>query len=280
MKVISAVVNNPIFIEIQFYTLKKYMKCDYEFIIFNDAKSFPDFTNGNNFQIKEDIEKMCKKLNINYINIPNQHHINKTSASERTADTMNFILTYQKLNPDKYLFLDSDMFLIDDFHVNDYENYSSAIVLQSRNNFKMNYLWNGLYYFDFLKMKNINLLNWNCLALCDTGAMTFQWLLKQTKNIPNTDEIRFSNKKFHSDNIYYIKHLWSCSWDENEMPDNLKNNDKLFKFLKEDTRNYNNKFYCEIYDNKFFHYRAGGNWEKKDINIHIDLSIKLKETLL
>jgi len=280
MKVISAVVNNPIFIEIQFYTLKKYMKCDYEFIIFNDAKSFPDFTNGNNFQIKEDIEKMCKKLNINYINIPNQHHINKTSASERTADTMNFILTYQKLNPDKYLFLDSDMFLIDDFHVNDYENYSSAIVLQSRNNFKMNYLWNGLYYFDFLKMKNINLLNWNCLALCDTGAMTFQWLLKQTKNIPNTDEIRFSNKKFHSDNIYYIKHLWSCSWDENEMPDNLKNNDKLFKFLKEDPRNYNNKFYCEIYDNKFFHYRAGGNWEKKDINIHIDLSIKLKETLL
>ena len=281
MKVISAVVNNPVFIEIQFHTLKKYMKCDYEYIIFNDAKSFPDFTNGNNIKIKEDIEEMCKKLNITCINIPNQYHINKTSASDRIADTMNFILTYQKLNPDKYLFLDSDMFLIDDFHLNDYENYSSAIVLQSRNNFKMNYLWNGLYYFDFFKMKNINLLNWNCLALCDTGAMTYQWLLKQTRNIPNTDEIRFSNKKFHSDNIYYIKHLWSGSWDENEMPDNLKNNDKLFKFLKEDPRNIDNKFYCEIYDNKFLHYRAGSNWEKKkDINIHIDLSIKLKDTLL
>lgn len=281
MKVISAVVNNPVFIEIQFHTLKKYMKCDYEYIIFNDAKSFPDFTNGNNIKIKEDIEEMCKKLNITCINIPNQYHINKTSASDRIADTMNFILTYQKLNPDKYLFLDSDMFLIDDFHLNDYENYSSAIVLQSRNNFKMNYLWNGLYYFDFFKMKNINLLNWNCLALCDTGAMTYQWLLKQTRNIPNTDEIRFSNKKFHSDNIYYIKHLWSGSWDENEIPDNLKNNDKLFKFLKEDPRNIDNKFYCEIYDNKFLHYRAGSNWEKKkDINIHFDLSIKLKETLL
>ncbi len=30
MKVITAVVNNPVFIQIQYYTLKKYMKCDYE----------------------------------------------------------------------------------------------------------------------------------------------------------------------------------------------------------------------------------------------------------
>ena len=73
-------------------------------------------------------------------------------------------------------------FLIDNFYPSNYENYDCAIVLQSRNNFKMNYLWNGLYYFDFNKMKKINLLNWNCLTNCDTGAMTFQWLISKTKN--------------------------------------------------------------------------------------------------
>jgi hypothetical protein len=280
MKVITVVVNNPIFIEIQYNTLKKYMKCEYEFIVFNDAKSFPDYSNGNNIILKEEIIDMCNKLNIKCIYIPNEHHKEKVEASDRTADSMNFILTYQKLNPDKYLFLDSDMFLIDDFHLTKYENYHCAIVLQSRNNFKMNYLWNGLYYFDFHNMTKINLLNWNCLKMCDTGAMTFQWLYSQTKNIPNTDEIRFTNKSFHKDNIYFIKHLWSCSWDENEIPTNLKNNNKLFRFLKEDPRNLNDKFYCEIYDNKFLHYRAGGNWEKKDMKIHIALSEKLRETLL
>ena len=46
MKIVTVVVNNPIFIIIQYYTLKKYFKGDYEFIVFNDAKDFPDYTNG------------------------------------------------------------------------------------------------------------------------------------------------------------------------------------------------------------------------------------------
>ena len=47
MKIITPVVNNPDFIELQYYTLKKYVKGDYEFIVFNDAKEFPDYTNYN-----------------------------------------------------------------------------------------------------------------------------------------------------------------------------------------------------------------------------------------
>jgi len=55
MKIITAVVNNPIFIEIQYYTLKKYFQGEYEFIVFNDAKDFPDFTNYNDITIKSQI---------------------------------------------------------------------------------------------------------------------------------------------------------------------------------------------------------------------------------
>ena len=64
MKIVTAVVNNPTFIEIQYYTLKKYFKGDYELIVFNDAKDFPDMTNGNDITIKKKIEDICNKLNI------------------------------------------------------------------------------------------------------------------------------------------------------------------------------------------------------------------------
>ena len=280
MKIVTAVVNNPVFIEIQYYTLQKYMKCDYEFIVFNDAKSFPDYSNGGDISINNSIQELCKKLNIQCINIPNLHHITQQDAALRCADSMNFILEYQKRNQDKYLLLDSDMFLVDNFDLSEYEKYNCAIVLQSRNNFQTNYFWNGIYYFDFNKMNNLQLLNWNCKPGCDVGGMMEQWLYTQTKNIPNTDEIRHTNKVFHNDDIYYIKHLWSCSYNENEIPENLQTNTKLIHFIKTDPRNQNGKFFCEIYDNKFLHYRAGGNWEKRNMNIHLGLTLKLRDLLL
>ena len=46
MKIITAVVNNPEFVEIQYHTLKRFYQGNYEFIVFNDAKLFPDYTNG------------------------------------------------------------------------------------------------------------------------------------------------------------------------------------------------------------------------------------------
>jgi len=281
MKVITAVVNNPIFIEIQYHTLKKFLNCDYEFIVFNDSKDFPDYSNGGDINIKNQIETLCKTLDIICINIPNDNHIVNQDAAIRCADSMNFILNYQKNNPDEYLLLDSDMFLIDNFDMNEYKKYDCAVVLQSRNNLKINYIWNGIYYFNFNKMKNINKLNWNCSPGCDVGGMMQEWLSLETDSLPDTNLLRYSekNEKFTNNNIYFIRHLWSCTWDEYDLPDNLKNNQDIINFLKDDIRNVNGKFFCEIYDNKFLHYRAGGNWERKNINIHIYLSNKLKETL-
>ena len=282
MKIITSVVNNPIFIEIQYYTLKKYFQGEYEFIVFNDAKDFPDFTNYNDITIKQQIQDICSKLNITCINIPNENHRENMCAAKRCADSMNYILEYQKNNPDKYLLLDSDMFLVDYFDVNKYSQYDCAIVLQSRNQYKINYFWNGIYYFDMIKMKNKEVLNWNCCEYCDVGGMMQEWLAKQMGNIsiPNTDDIRWLDKEFHKNDIYFIKHLWSCSWDINELPVSLQDNVKLIDFLKNDVRNENNKFFCEIYDNVFLHYRCGGNWRGEGLDLHKLLSQKLKDSLL
>jgi len=60
--------------------------------------------------------------------------------------------------------------------------------------------------------------------------------------IPNTDDIRWTDTEFHTNNIYFMKHLWSCSWNMSELPKNLQDNAKLINFLRNDVRNVNNKF--------------------------------------
>jgi hypothetical protein len=282
MKVITAVVNNPVFIEIQYHTLKKYFQGDYDFIVFNDAKAFPDFTNGNDITIKSQIQDICSKLNITCIDIPNEKHKKCFDAAERCADSMNFILSYQKSNPDKYLLLDSDMFLVDNFDINKYSTFDCAIVLQSRNQHKINYFWNGIYYFNMIKMKNIDLLKWDCCKYCDVGGMMQEWLKQQLMDtpIPTTDEIRWTDKLFHTNDIYFIKHLWSCTWDLRELPKNLQSNTKLIDFIQHDIRNTKGKFFCEIYDDVFLHYRAGGNWRNEGLELHKKMSSLLKDSLL
>ena len=95
----------------------------------------------------------------------------------------NYILEYQKTNPDKYLLLDSDMFLINDFDIEKYSNYDCAIVLQSRNSHRINYFWNGIYYFDIIKMKNLELLNWNTCNQCGCRWNDARLVKKTIRNI-------------------------------------------------------------------------------------------------
>jgi hypothetical protein len=201
-------------------------------------------------------------------------------AATRCADSMNYMLRYQLQNPDKYLLLDSDMFLIDYFDIDKYSRYDCAVVLQSRNNGATNYFWNGIYYFDMMRMKNLHLLDWNCCPGCDVGGMMKKWLITQMANqpMPNTDEIRWTDKVFHTESIYFIKHLWSCSWNNSELPKNITN-PRLLEYLKNDIRNVDGKFFCEIYDDVFLHYRAGGNWMKQNPQIHNYLTNYLKQCL-
>lgn len=270
MKIITSVVNNPTFIEIQYHTFKKYFKGEYEFIVFNDAKQFPDFTNGHDVSMKKQIQDTCNELKITCINIHNDHHAT-LDMSNRHADTFNeHILRYQRANPDKYLLIDSDMFLVDHFDANKYSEHDSAIVLQTRNN--EGHLWPGLCYFDMTKMKHFELINWSPCPGFDTGGRTKDWLKLQLKHTPA--------------GIYFIKHLASGSWNVNELPHNLKSNEKLIDFLKNDVRNANNPnnpngaFFCEIYDDVFLHYRAGGNWRKEGMELHNKMSQLLKSCLL
>ena len=281
MKIITAVVNNPIFIEIQYHTFKKFFKGDYEFIVFNDAKPFSDFTNGHDTTLRQKIEETCDKLQIKCINIPNMHH-QFLDMSQRHADTFNnHILTYQKKNPDKYLLVDSDMFLIDYFDIDRYVSYICAASFAFSN--QQAYLWPGICYFDMAKIKQFELINWSCCPGFDTGGMTKEWLksqLGQDTSPQKFDEIRTKNGTIHVNEFYTIPHLASGLWNTTHLPNNLKSNTKLIEFLNNDVRNKDGTCFCEIYDNIFLHYRAGGNWMNEGLEVHNMLSNLLKNTLL
>jgi hypothetical protein len=269
MKILTAVVNNPIFIEIQVHTLKRYFKGDYEFIVFNDAKDFPDFTNEGDITIKSQIQDVCRRLKVQCIDINNQEHKYYKDPGIRAADSMNYMLEYQKKYPDQYLVIDSDMFLIDYFDIGLYLSHYCAVVHQSRENNKINYFWNGIYYFDTTRIKHMELLNWSCSPYCDVGGMMQEWLGKH----------RYTNGNYSKD-IYFIKHLSSGRWTIHDLPDTLKENEKLKEFLNTDPRNKNEQLFCELYDNVFLHYRCGGNWGQEGLELHKKLSEKLKKSLL
>ena len=50
---------------------------------------------------------------------------------------------FMKSNPDEYLLLDSDMFLISELDLNRYRNYISGFVVQDRPNLK--YMWGNFF---------------------------------------------------------------------------------------------------------------------------------------
>lgn len=279
MKVVTAVVNNPQFIELQYYTLARYMKCEYEFIVFNDAKSWADFSNGGDPTMRAQIEAKCVELGVKCINIPNESHEKVTSAATRCADANNFILNYQLANPDMYLCIDSDMFLIADFDGSQYADKSAAILLQSRGD--THYFWNGIYYFDVPKMAHTALLNWNELPHTDVGGSMVQWLQLTTGgSLPSTDDLRWKPSIYKTDSLYFIRHLWSLTWDASELPTRFNDRVNLREFLAADPRNQDGKYFAEIYDDCFLHYRAGGNWRGEGMDLHISLTSRLMGALL
>lgn len=277
MKVISIVVNNPLFIEIQYLTLKKFLSIPYEFIILNDAKYFPDYTNGNDVYMRNEIRNKCKSLNILCIDIPNDRHLEIISGSERHSHGLNILTELMKKYPDEYLILDSDMFLIDYLDIDIYRKYKTAIVLQQRYERTINYIWPGLCYFN--NNNDYTLLRWDVIDNTDNGGASCIWLktmLKDNESFPNIEDLQLNN--YNNDNIYYIKHLCSLHWNDDDITDN-DNIKKLIKFLKDDLRNKDGKFFSEIYDNKFLHYRAACNWLGEGIEFHKKNSEKLKEAI-
>ena len=265
MKIISVVVNNPIFIEMQYYSIKKFFKStnEFEIIIFNDAKDWADITNFGDVTMPQQIANTCAKLNIKCINIPNAHHRVQGQPSNRHADSVNFMTRYMFENPDKYFMIDADMFLVETFDIAEFEQYYFCYINQSRTvrNRVINYPWPNFFYIDINEIPNKDLINWYTDYGLDAGGKCAHWLSKLDKK-----------------RVFEIKHLYSCGWNASDMPETVDKSLKIF--LENDVRNQNNKYFAELYHKKILHYRGGSNWMAQSFELHNAMIRLLNDTLM
>jgi hypothetical protein len=265
MKVLIPVCNNPEFLRFQKTTLAKYMPEPYTCVVFNDAKDFPDMSNYGDVTLRDQIAQVCAELGMVCIPVQNIHHRLQTSPSHRHADTLRQMMLYMLKYPDEYLILDSDMFPIGPIPIEKYREFPcGAIVEQQRG--MTRYIWPNLFFFDMRTLPNKEILIFDVIPGCDSGGASNLWLSIQDFQHPQC--------------IFRISHLPSCTWTSNDVPYELRAiRDPLCEFLDSDERNKDGKYWCEIYDGCFLHYRAGSNWLGEGREIHTRMTKKLGDFL-
>lgn len=143
--------NRPEFIALQNKCFKKFLKEDFDFVVFNDARDVKDETA---------IQNECSKLGIQCIRIPQEIH-NKpylqrfpgedfNHHSVRNSNVVQYSLDHYGFSHKGYLLLfDSDVFLINPFSITDFMqdcSLAGRLQVKNKNNISINYLWIGIFF--------------------------------------------------------------------------------------------------------------------------------------
>lgn len=270
--------NVPEFIEMQHKTFQRFMKDDYEFIVFNDASKKSN---------RVAIENTCRRLRIKCINIPQKIHNkpylerlpgeNWNGPSVRNCNVVQYSLDTVGFKHNGIVMLfDSDLFLVKDFSVKEYLNgYHLAGLAQGRKGTteNVNYLWIGLVFLDMGSMPNKKSINFNCGrvkgAPVDAGGHTHYYL---TQNPP--PKVRYFGvlsspfvrcEECKKADFYPCVHnrdiLAAHGFDDNQI-----------RFVQGGPMN------CEfMMGTHFLHYRGGTNWDNQQEGFHIKKKKLFKE---
>jgi len=189
--------NRPDFIPLQYESFKKHVKCDFKYIVINNAKfSFIDSTNDSGIS-HDQINKICRELDIEchevtYSNevlskTPTGTIVNGRYNSDPYACCYSIQWTFEYIIPkleDKVFIVDSDLFFINDIDLEELlDEYDLGYIPQHRG-LSIMYMWNMFCGFDFKKRPDLRELNWtNCRingVACDVGSNTHFFLRKNT----------------------------------------------------------------------------------------------------
>ena len=217
--IFTSVVNRPDFVILQNQLFKKFLKNDYKFHIVDDSVES---------NITEQFEIACSLNDLEYYRkSPVDKPLNPAQACADTVQWTYNNLIVKNHSEDIVLFLDSDMFLIDEFDIEEY--MSDAIIgglPQVRG--RVTYMWNGIMFFNMPKIedKNINFSDGNVEGeMTDVGGATYWYFLRTGIRMKESD-------------VDYPTHY-------NEID------------LQKDAGGYNMELHL---DGKFLHYRAATNW--------------------
>lgn len=286
MLVFTYAYNQPDFIEIQYKTFKKFLKDEYDFIVFNDAKQK---------RMAKQITAMCQKYDIRCIRIPQEIHdipyldrpTHSSFAQFHLANVRNCNVVQYSLDTvgihhnDIVALFDSDLFLIKEFSIRQFmEQYTIAGVMRPCSNQwwkhscqklhpgiePFNFLWIGLVFLNTPLLHHKTAINFNCGFVhnnikLDSGGYTYFYLdgfgtiSKHINRIPLNELLCPACKK-----TFDLKS--SCTHNT----DSLKNaslTDKAIQLAQ--TMPLHNKKQGRpiefLLDGTFLHYQAGSNYQ-------------------
>lgn len=164
--------NRPDFIELQYNSIKKHIKDNFEYIVFNNE--FPGGDGGFNLHRSEQIKNECQRLGIRCIYIEfdpklqilNNRLVYQNNAYMGGAAACAYSLSWAWQNfiskdPGIIIVIDSDMFFCKDISIkNIMKNYNFGYCPSYRKNHEVKYPWNGIIFADIPNMPNPHEMTW------------------------------------------------------------------------------------------------------------------------
>ena len=237
--IFTSVVNRPDFVVLQDKLFQKFLKNNYQFHVVDDSIDE---------NISSQFKEICELRKIEYYRTPKNLENNNPSTKVGNVIQWAFDnIIKEKYSSDFIFWTDSDMFLIDNF---DIEEYLSDCVIaglpQIRKHIK--YLWNGLMFFNMPKfMETDHQIGFNIANIdgehLDTGGQTYHYFKRNGVTLKETD-------------VDYPTHFNDIELQNDEV-----------------TKGYNFELHL---DGKFLHYRAATNWHSKWRSSEDPLLLKTK----
>jgi hypothetical protein len=224
IQIFTSVVNRPDFVSLQNKLFEKFLKDDYQFHIVDDSIDS---------EISNQFRSICLENKFSYYKKPERK--NPMNPAQACADTVQW--TYDNIILKNHLddivfFCDSDLFLIDEFNIEEY--MSNAIIAglpQKRG--EVTYMWNGIMFFNMPKITDLDIDFSDGVVegeMTDVGGHTYYYFKKNNIEMKKTDE----------EFPLYPTHFGDIEIQNDEV-----------------TKGYNFELHL---DGKFLHYRAATNW--------------------
>ena len=198
--------NRPDLIRPQYESMKKHVKDDFEYIVFNNERAGSNPFSGYKPERVQEINDVCDSLGVQCIRVdldPDLQYINGYKQFEGDSFTGDGSQVggyafswgwkhYITKNDCMSILIDSDMFFINDISLEDMMKghnlsfipsyrYSQKYSEHSRGEIALKYPWNGLVIADIPNMPNPNELKWDLGIFngesCDVGGGGYKYLL-------------------------------------------------------------------------------------------------------
>jgi hypothetical protein len=267
-KVVTTVAAWPEALPVMKTQLEKHLKEPFEFICFVDTPSKPGPYNLWDATLREKALEIARETSDRFYPVPEKLHQERTTqfpatlekkgnnANTRAADTLQFAWNQViKDSASPVLILDNDMFPIQDFDTREMLSKNPIAGIYSISPGKVpadniDWIWSGLLFLDPTRMPVKEVWSFDCGRVndvpVDVSGQTHYWLK--------------SAKKFGIEPLW-LPHLSSLNWGREQI--NPAFSSDVLEFIIKDDRNIKGKFYTELYNGKFLHFRAGSNWKRE-----------------